>query len=106
MLQRAAVGNWSAKRRSHDSQLLSGFCFIQRASFVFQQLQKHSMWTPLFTACALVFLLCWEAVNAVVVDFDAELAGRHRTRRLAALAVVSALPVADVSHLVPPGKPR
>ena len=52
------------------------------------------MWTPRIVPS-------WEAFNAAVVDFDAEQAQRHRTRRFPAAAVVCAMPEAVVCHLVP-----
>ena len=38
-------------------------------------------------------VLSWEAFDAAVVDFDAEDARRHRTRRFAAAAVKNLVPL-------------
>ena len=77
-----------SREATRVSSSLVWLCFYAEGKLRSSADAKHSMWAPLRIACALVF-------------FDAEQARRHRTRRLAAAAVVHAVPEADVSHLVP-----
>ena len=75
---------------------------MQKASFVPQHFVEAVSVDPVAHCMRPGVVLSWEAFNAGIVDFDTEQARRYRTRRIAAAAVVHAIPEADVKHLVPP----